>query len=161
MESMSAAKMNRHGNPYGITPFLDSISTKGYYFENTYSAGIHTFNGIFSTLFSYPALFRQHPMKESAMYKYHGIASTLKKHNYSTIYFTTHDGQFDNGEGFLNGNDYDRVVELNDYPAEKAQTTLGVPDDYMFEYSIPVLDQLHSKGNPFMAAFMTASDHGP
>jgi phosphoglycerol transferase MdoB-like AlkP superfamily enzyme len=161
MESMSAAKMKRHGNVDDITPFLDSISTKGYYFENAYSADIHTFNGIFSTLFSYPALFRQHPMNESAMYKYHGIATTLKKHDYSTVYFTTHDGQFDNVQGFLKGNDYDRVVELNDYPSERAMTTLGVPDDYMFEYSISVLDDLHKKGKPFMAAFMTASDHGP
>ncbi|HMZ45515.1 MAG TPA: sulfatase-like hydrolase/transferase [Chitinophagaceae bacterium] len=161
MESMSAAKMKRHGNAKNLTPFLDSISTKGLYFENNYSAGIHTFNGIFSTLFSYPALFRQHPMKESGMFKYNGIASTLKSNNYSTIYFTTHDGQFDNVEGFLNGNDYEQVISKEDYPFGKAPTTLGVPDDYMFEFSIPLLNNLHQKNKPFFAAFMTASNHRP
>lgn len=161
MESMSAAKMKRHGNTKNLTPFLDSLSYNGYYFENNYTAGIHTFNGIFSTLFSYPALFRQHPMKESGMYKYKGISSTLKKHNYSTIYFTTHDGQFDNVEGFLNGNDYDQVIAKDDYPMGKAKTTLGVPDDFMFEFSIPVLNKLHGQNKPFFAAFMTASDHRP
>lgn len=161
MESMSAAKMQRHGNTKNLTPFLDSLSNKGYYFENNYTAGIHTFNGIFSTLFSYPALFRQHPMKESGMFKYNGIASTLKIHDYSTIYFTTHDGQFDNVEGFLNGNDYDQVIAKDDYPLGKAKTTLGVPDDYMFEFSIPILNKLHRQEKPFFASFMTASDHRP
>lgn len=161
MESMSAAKMKRHGNTNNLTPFLDSISNEGYYFENAYTSGIHTFNGIFSTLFSFPAIFRQHPMKESSMYKYHGIATTLKHHNYSTIYFTTHDGQFDNIEGFLKSNDFEKVISKKDYPLDKVKTTLGVPDDYMFEFSIPILNELNNLNKPFIAAFMTASDHGP
>lgn len=149
MESMSAAKMGLNGNQDHMTPFLDSIARSGYYFENTYTAGIHTFNGIFSTLFSYPALFKQHPMKESALLKYHGIATATKKQGYSTIYFTTHDGQFDNVEGFLLANDFEKVISKKDYPAEKVKTTLGVPDDFMFEFSIPKLNELHKKANPF------------
>ena len=62
MESMSAGKMKRFGNTKNLTPFLDSIANVGLCFNNIYSAGIHTFNGIFSTLFSYPALLKQHPM---------------------------------------------------------------------------------------------------
>jgi len=161
MESMSAAKMERGENPNHLTPFLDSISNQGYYFNNTYTAGIHTFNGIFSSLFSMPALFRQHPMKESAIMKYHGLFSSLKANGYSTAYFTTHDGQFDNVEGFLKANDCETVISQFNYPVDKIKTTLGVPDDYMFEYSMPVLDKLSKKNKPFVAAFMTASDHGP
>ncbi|MGV9004574.1 LTA synthase family protein [Flavobacterium sp.] len=161
MESMSAAKMKRHGNNDNLTPFLDSIADEGYYFENTYTSGIHTFNGIFSTLFSYPALFRQHPMNESSMLKYRGMATTLKENNYSTTYFTTHDGQFDNVEGFLKLNDFENVISKKDYPSEEVKTTLGVPDDYMFEFAIPKLNALSNQNKPFFAAFMTASDHGP
>jgi phosphoglycerol transferase MdoB-like AlkP superfamily enzyme len=161
MESMSAAKMGRYGNPKNLTPFLDSISTKGYNFENIYSAGIHTFNGVFSTLFSFPGIYLQHPMKESSMFKYNGIGNTLLKNGYTTAYFTTHDGQFDNIEGFLKNNDFEYVITLADYPSGIAHTTLGVPDDYMFEYSMPLLDQFSLEGKPFFAAFMTASDHGP
>ncbi|HNB32047.1 MAG TPA: sulfatase-like hydrolase/transferase [Saprospiraceae bacterium] len=161
MESMSAAKMGLHGNKDNLTPFLDSMARSGYYFENAYTAGIHTFNGIFSTIFSYPALFKQHPMKESAIHKYHGIATATKKRGYSSIYFTTHDGQFDNVEGFLLANDFEKVISKKDYPADKVKTTLGVPDDFMFEFAIPVLNKLHQKGKPFLSVFMTASDHGP
>ncbi|MBK8080484.1 MAG: sulfatase-like hydrolase/transferase [Saprospiraceae bacterium] len=31
----------------------------------------------------------------------------------------------------------------------------------MFEYSIPLLNELHAKNKPFVAAYMTTSDHGP
>ena len=161
MESMSAAKMKRHGNKDNLTPFLDSISNAGYYFENTYTAGIHTHNGIFSSLFSYPAIFRQHAMKNSNIPKYSGIFSTLKNYGYATIYFTTHDGQFDNVEGFLKANDCEMIISKPDYPSDKVKTTLGVPDDFMFEFSIPILNKLSQEDKPFFAAFMTASDHRP
>jgi len=161
MESMSTAKMERHGNTKHLTPFLDSLSHKNYYFENIYTAGIHTFNGVFSTLFSFPAIYRQNPMKESTMFKYNGIGNTLKKNGYSTTYFTTHDGQFDNIEGFLRANDFENIITLSDYPSKEAKTTLGVPDDFMFEFSIPVIDNLYKEKKPFFVAFMTASDHGP
>lgn len=161
MESMSAAKMKRHGNNQRLTPFLDSLSQKSSYFENTYTTGIHTYNGIFSTLFSFPAIFRKHPMKDISMPKYIGIASILKRHNYNSTYFTTHDGQFDNVEGFLKLNDFNTVVSVKDYPRDKVKTTLGVPDDYMFEFSIPILNKLAKNKSPFFTTFMTASDHGP
>jgi phosphoglycerol transferase MdoB-like AlkP superfamily enzyme len=161
MESMSAAKMERYGNTKHLTPFLDSLSHNSYYFDNIYTAGIHTFNGVFSTLFSFPAIYRQNAMKESTMFRYNGIGNTLKKNGYSTTYFTTHDGQFDNIEGFLRANDFEYIHTLADYPSEKAKTTLGVPDDFMFEFSMPVIDDLYKENKPFFVAFMTASDHGP
>ncbi|NJO93030.1 MAG: LTA synthase family protein, partial [Chloroflexia bacterium] len=73
---MSAAKMTRHGNKNNLTPFLDELSKKSIYFEHTYTCGFHTFNGIFGTLFSFPAIYRQHSMKK--MRRYNGISSTLK-----------------------------------------------------------------------------------
>ncbi len=36
-----------------------------------------------------------------------------------------------------------------------------MPDDYMFRYSIPVINNLYKHEKPFLVAFMTASDHGP
>ncbi len=159
MECMSAAKMGRHGNKYHLTPFLDSLSEQSIYFENVYTAGEHTFIGIFSTLYSFPALYRKHTMKH--IQKFDGLATSLKKLGYTTTYFTTHDGQFDNVEGFLRANDFDNVVTQSDYPAKEVHTILGVPDDYMFRYSISYINELHKSRKPFLVTFMTASDHGP
>ena len=159
MESMSAAKMKRHGNQEDLTPFLDSLSNNSLYFENVYTSGKHTFNGVFSSLFSFPALYRQHTMKH--IRKYDGISSTLVEHGYTTTYFTTHDGQFDNVEGFLRANDFQNIISQSDYPKNEIKTTLGVPDDYLFRYSIPIINDLSNQNKPFFVTFMTASDHGP
>ena len=159
MESMSAAKMKRHGSTEELTPFLDSLSHNSIYFENIYTAGKHTFNGIFSTLFSFPALYRQHSMKTNNQYD--GISTSLLKNGYSTTYFTTHDSQFDNIEGFLRSNNFQNVISQSDYPVSEVKTTLGVPDDFMFRFSIPKINELSERENPFFVTFMTTSDHSP
>lgn len=93
--------------------------------------------------------------------KFNGISNTLKKHGYQTIFFTTHDGQFDNVEGFLTNNDFERIISQKNYPYKEVKTTLGVPDDYMFRFSIPIHNELEENAAPFLSVYVTASDHGP
>lgn len=161
MESMSSGKMTRFGNKNNLTPFLDSLSYKGLFFDNCYTSGIHTYNGIFSSITSYPTVFKQNPMKKTPILKYNGIASTLKDNNYSTIFFIPHDSQFDNINGFVLANDYEGIISKSDYPFHEIKTTLGVPDDFMFRFSIPILNKMYQNNRPFFATFMTASDHAP
>lgn len=161
MESMSCAKMGINGNKNNLTPFLDSLATNGYYFENVYSSGIHTYNGVFSTLTSYPALFMQHPLRDGKIANYNGIFSSLRQNGYATSYFTTHDGFYDNVEGFMKANDCEKVITEANYPPKELKTAFGVPDDFMFRFSIPVINEMHKKNKPFFAAMMTTSDHAP
>ncbi len=161
MESMGAAKLGHFGNTDHLTPFLDSLADVSISFENAYSAGIHTCNGIFSTLTGLPALGKQHPMNRFPIQRYSGISNTLKSKGYHTIFAITHDDQFDNIGGFMHANDFDEVISQQNYPSSKVLSTLGVPDHYMFEYTLPKLNILYYRNQPFLAAFMTASDHGP
>ena len=161
MESMAADKMTRFGNSNNLTPFLDSLYHQGYGFDNFYSAGTHTFNGIFSTLFSFPSIFHKHPMMSVNIKEYHSMSYVLKQKEYQNLFFIPHDGQFDNVSGFLKANHFDEIIEQQSYPSEKVLSTLGVPDDYMFEFAIPKLNNLANQNKAFFAAFMTASDHGP
>lgn len=160
MESMCTFLMGDYNGPH-LTPQLDSLKHHSFYFKNFYSAGIHTYIGIYSTLCSYPALLHWQPMENIGHDKYDNIASTLKQNGYNTIYFTTHDDQFDNAGGFLRYNGFDRIVCQKDYPASKVISVLGVPDHYMFDFSIPLLNELSEKGKPFLSVYMTASNHGP
>ncbi len=159
MESMAAAKMERHGNNNHLTPFLDSLSHQSLYFDHCYSAGIHTFNGLFSTLVSFPALYRKHPLYD--LKPFDGIATTLRKKGYTTTFFSNHDTQFDNMEAFFLTNGFEKVYSQKDYPAKEVKSSLGVTDDYLFRFALPVLDELSQKNKPFLATFMTASDHVP
>jgi phosphoglycerol transferase MdoB-like AlkP superfamily enzyme len=161
MESMSAANMQYFGNTQRLTPFLDSIAHESYFFNNIYSAGIHTCHGVFGSLFSFPALSNRRPMEDADITKFCGMTSALKKHGYYTIYFTTHGGQFDNVEAFLKINDVDKVMTQNDYPPEKRVNMWGVSDDFLFEMAVPVIDSLHIQQAPFFATLMTVSNHAP
>lgn len=161
MESMSAVEMSRYGNPHSSTPNLDRLAKESYTFDNIYTSGVHTANGIYSTLFAFTAIFKQHPLKPVSMLTYAGMPNILKDNGYRTIFFTTHDAQFDNMGGFLKANDFEQIVSQKNYPASRALSTLGVPDDYLFEFSIPRLNELHESSRPFLAVFMTGSNHPP
>ncbi len=161
MESMSAKNMSRYGNSDNLTPTLDSMSKISYCFENTYSAGKHTSNGIYSTLYSFPAIWSERPTGSVLRNKFSGFPITLKNRGYQTIYFTTHTENFDNIGEFLPHNGFDRLVSQKDYPPEKVVGTFGVPDHVMFERSIQEINELYNNKKPFFAALMTTSNHGP
>ena len=161
MESMSYNKTAHGGNSRNLTPFLDSLMDKSLSFNNCYTSGTHTYCGIYTTFTSYPVVFRNHALKRIPVLQYDGIAAVLQSLGYQTAYFTTHDQEFDNVAGFLSLNEVERVVSQADYPVSEVKTTLGVPDDYMFRYSMDIYDYMAAQGKPFFAAMMTASDHGP
>lgn len=161
MESMSANYMQKFGQKKLLTPFLDSLSEQSYFFTNIYSAGIHTMNGLYAALYGYPSLLKQHPLRKVDVGNYNGIAGVLSEKGYQSFYFTTHDDQFDNVAGFLLSNGFNKIISQKDYPSDKVLSTLGVPDDYMFDYSMPILNGLSEQGKPFLSVFMTAYNHGP
>ncbi len=161
LESMSAQKMTRFGGSNALTPFLDSLARVGQSFDSVYTAGIHTFNGLYSTLYGFPALMKQHSMNVVNIPQYTGLPNTLKDKGYQTIHFMTHDRQFDNVAGFFTSNGFDEVISKKDYPEDQVKSTLGVPDHYMFDFALPKLNQLSANGQPFFASFMTTSDHIP
>ena len=161
MEGMSYNKTAHGGNTRNLTPFLDSLMDKSLSFNNCYTTGTHTYCGIYSTSVSYPVVFRNHALKRIPVLQYDGLAATLQKNGYQTAYFTTHDKEFDNVAGFLSQNGVERIISQADYPVSEVKTTLGVPDDYMFRFAMPIFDEMASKNKPFCVTMMTASDHGP
>ena len=160
MESMSAEKSG-HFNPESrLTPNLDKIADSSLSFEQAYTAGIHTYNGVYSTLFSHPALFDRHSMKASLIPTMDGLPNTLAEKGYQTLYFTTHDSQFDNIAGFLFANGIQKIISQSDYPSEQIKSTLGVSDHVMFEKAVSTISSL-DKDKPFFVCMLTSSDHGP
>ena len=140
-------------------PFLTASPGMGYILRIiTHPASIHTTEFLVH-FFAFPTIYRQHPIL--TIRSYDGLSRTLRDLGYYNIYFTTHDGQFDNAEGFLRSNAFDRVISQSDYPRKEIKTALGVPDDYMFRHAIPIFNELSEKGDPFFAALCTTSDHAP
>lgn len=161
MESMSADYMGTFGNKKGLTPNLDSLAKQSMFFNNAYSSGIHTSNGIFASLYSFPALKRIRPMSAVPARTFSGIPYTLKQQGYHNLFFSTHGFSFDNLGTFIPHNFFDELYTAENYPQDKLIGPFGVPDDYLFKFSLNKLRETAGKGKPFFATLLTTSNHDP
>ena len=158
---MSAFKFKRYGYKENIMPFMDSLADVSATFDNVFTGGIHTYDGIYSSLFSMPSGLNVKAMSNplTAGQKHSGVSNVLKSNGYSTAFFCTGDKRFDNMNGFLMNNDFDHIFSQDDYPPEYNITEWGVPDNVMFDYSINKFNEFSKSGKPFLAAYMTVSTH--
>lgn len=161
MESMSADKMQQFGNEKNLTPFLDSLAMHSLNFKNIYSAGRHTCDGIFATLYSYPTVLRERPMSAVKLNHFSSLPEVFKSNAYATRYFTSHSETFDNVGVFLPQNNIDRLFSLKDYDPKLINNSFGVPDHVLFDYALKEMDTLHLQKEKFFTSIMTISDHGP
>ena len=65
IESLSSHKMSAMKAKENLTPTLDSLSQNGLFFTNFYSNGVHTYNGLYSTIYGIPTVFHNKPMTDS------------------------------------------------------------------------------------------------
>lgn len=163
IESLSAQCMSIYGESKNVTPFLDSLSKRSLFYKNFYSSGIHTCNGVYSTLFSLPALMSTHPMSNvlSNNLIFNGLPYTLKKAGYNNVFFCTHGPNFDNLGYFLSRNNIDRLFNEKDYPGDAKENAWGVNDEWLLDYSLGKMDSLSKLNKPFCASVLTISTHPP
>ena len=161
MESLSAKLMTRFGNEKNLTPCLDSLFQKSMAFSNFYSAGTHTNHAIYASLYSFPSIMKRNAMKGSAIPTYTGLPTILKDNGYHTMFFMTHESQYDNMNAFFRSNGFDDIYSQENYPKEKVANHFGVQDDYLFEYALPVLRKSAESGKPFFATLLTITNHPP
>lgn len=161
MESMSANLMGSFGSDKKLTPYLDSLYRQSLSFERFYSSGIHTNHGIYSTLFSFPAIMKRNAMKGSVIPVYSGLPTVLKDNGYCNLFFMTHESQYDNMNAFLRTNGFDEVYAQENYPSEKVVNSFGVQDDFMYQYALPILNEKADTGEPFFTVLLSISNHSP
>ena len=161
MESMSAHLMQTFGHETSLTPFLDSLWQQSLCFSHFYSSGIHTNHGMYSSLYSFPAMMKRNAMKGSVIPVYSGLPTVLKENGYHNMFFMTHESQYDNMNAFFRTNGFDDIYSQENYPADKVVNGFGVQDDFLFQYALPVLDRKAQSGQPFFSVLLTISNHPP
>ncbi len=161
MESMAAWKMKYFGNTENRTPFLDSLFLKSMAFTRLYSNGIHTFAGVYGTVFGYPVIFEKHPFIVSKPPRYYSMPEVFHDLGYQTAFFIPHNAQFDNLGFVLKANDFDRLYFEKDYPRDSLRTVWGVDDHFLLNFALKEMDQMAQENKPFMSIILTVSDHRP
>ena len=159
MESFTSEFVSSCGGSRDLAPEFDRMTDDGMLFRRFYSSGGHTFTGIFSTVTGLPSLPGRSLMKHAeGQQQYAGLATLLKGRGYHTRFYVPHDPHFDNMQGFLVANDFDHITGQPDYPAAEVVSSLGVPDEVMYNRIIEDLDAVRE---PFLVLLLTGSSHGP
>lgn len=159
MESMTSDNFNLSYNGKSVIPYLSSLRDKSLYFKNSYSGGVHTNNGIVSTLYGYGPNFKEKSTGNPAR-KFVGLPGALHQNGYENYAFVTSNPNYDDMLSFFYENHIDEVYSLYNYPREKSVNNFGVQDDYMFSYGKAFFDARTSE-KPFFATFLTVSNHTP
>ena len=160
MESMSVAKTALYRSNDSYTPHLDSLMRRSLTFCEAYSAGIHTYNGIYSTLYSQTAILARQIMRNTPMHHVCGLPQVLGAAGYHSAFFVGYDENYDNMQGFLYENGFDLVLGERGFPGKESKSQWGIPDHVLFQHVMDYCDSISSRG-PFFACCMTCSDHEP
>lgn len=160
LESFSAEYLKTYnGSQVSYAPFLDSLAQHSLVFQGI-SNGKKSIDGIPAVISSLPIM-----MEESYLTSVYGnneigsIASTLKKQNYTTVFFH---GGYNGTMGFDNFTrkvGYDYYYGMNEYNNDKDYDgNWGIFDEPFLQYCVKQMDTLTK---PFHAAFFTLSSHHP
>ncbi|MFV0332335.1 MAG: LTA synthase family protein [Dysgonomonas sp.] len=162
MESMSTYYLSETSH---LTPILNELKNKSYYFENFYSPGTHTNQGIFATLYGIPGLFDRVIMDDRVMNGTdhlplcEGLPINLNAKGYASYFFMSHDKSYNNTDMFLYRNGYElkNIYAKENYPESEYVNYWGVSDGYLLDYAIKTFNK--EKDKPFFGTIMTITNH--
>jgi len=161
MESMSDYYLNETK----LTPYLNELIGKSIYFNNFYSPGTHTNQGVFSTLYGNPAFFSRIITDDRAWISTEptplcdGLPVNLSKEGYLSQFFIPHEKSYNNMDMFLYKNGYDlkNIYSSENYPAGTNANRWGVPDNFLFDFFLKTIKTAEKQ--PFFSTIMTITNH--
>lgn len=160
-EGNCAVNLAHEGSTRGLLPNLDRLIKEGRYYENTYSSSTHTSYGIYSTVTSMPPYMHLHPLEDGYRQNLHSPFDQVQQSGkMSTLFFITHEPEFDNVGGFIPLQGFGKFVSLPDYGINTTKSW-GVDDHMMFDRALQEMDAEYAKGKPFAAVCLTCSNHRP
>jgi phosphoglycerol transferase MdoB-like AlkP superfamily enzyme len=158
MESMSMFKTGVHGRR-SLTPDFNKITGGSLFYDQFFSSGIHTFNGVFSSAAGFPSIYTEQPLRRYTRKPFVTLGNLLEKKGYTSFFFSTHDPHFDNMAGFLTLNGYKNIYSSYDVPSDRVLGPTGIPDHELYDLFVQKINETGPEN--FVAMLMTGSDHGP
>lgn len=156
-ESFSAYKSSMWGNPLNTTPFFDSISRNGLFFDRCFTPAYGTARGVWATLTGLPDVdIRQTASRNPQAVDQHMIMPQFE--GYEKYYFIGGSPSWANIRGLLMNN----IPGLHLYEEENLKSprldVWGVSDKNLFLEASQILGE---EKKPFFAVIQTADNHRP
>nr|WP_321225577.1 sulfatase-like hydrolase/transferase [uncultured Psychroserpens sp.] len=144
----------------GATPFLDSLITKSYFFENGFANGKLSIDAVPSTLSSIPSLLKHSIITSSySVNKVNGLPRILKDQGYSTSFFHGAFNGSQNFDQYANVAGFDAYYGKDEYKGPEAfDGKWGIFDEEFLQYFNSTLTTFEE---PFFSTIFTVSSHNP
>lgn len=155
-ESFSMYKSSMSGNPLNATPYFDSLTKKGIFFEKCFTPHFSTARGLFAILTGIPdaQLFKFSSRNPEAVTQ-HTIIDNFE--GYSKHYFLGGSPEFNNFEGLLKNIDGLQMHTEKDFTSSKINVW-GISDKDLFLEANKVM---RTEQKPFFAFIQTSGNHRP
>jgi len=155
-ESFSMYKSSMSGNPLNSTPYFDSITKQGIFFERCYSPSFGTARGVFSILTGTPDVqLSKFASRNEASVKQRTIINDFA--GYEKFYFIGGRSQFNNFSGLINNINNVKIYEEGSYKAPKVNVW-GISDKNLF---LEANEVMAKQEKPFFSIIQTADNHRP
>lgn len=160
-ESMGATFVESLGG-LPVTPELEKLKTRGWWFEQLFATGTRSIRGIEAVVTGFPPTPAQAVVKLSlAQRNFASLAGILGQHGYESEFIYGGESHFDNMRGFFMGNGFSRVTDQNDYPSPVFKASWGVSDEDLLNKTHERLSEKHGSGKPTFTLVFTSSNHAP
>ncbi len=155
-ESFSMYKSSMSGNPLNTTPFFDSLSQNGIFFDRCFSPHFSTARGLFAIITGIPdaQLFKFSTRNPLAI-KQHTIINNFE--GYDKHYFLGGSPEFNNFGGLLKNIDDLQMHSEGSFQSPRINVW-GISDKDLFMEANAVFRE---KKNPFFAIIQTSDNHRP
>lgn len=155
-ESFSMYKSSMSGNPLNTTPFFDSISRQGIFFERCFTPHFSTARGLFALVTGIPdaQLFRFSTRNPLAI-RQHTIIDNFE--GYDKHYFLGGSPEFNNFGGLLKNIDGLQMHTEGSFKSPKLNVW-GISDKDLF---LEANEVFKKKDKPFFAIIQTSDNHRP
>lgn len=159
LESWSADLIESLGGEPGITPEFRKFEKDGLLFEEIYSSGSRSEQGMASIFSGFPS----HPISSVTVQpdkigKLPSLPKQFEDAGYSTAFYFGGQLIYGNIKSYMMYLGFDEIVEGKDFPASIPRGKLGIHDEFTLDY---MLTRMKSMRSPFFATLFTVSTHSP
>lgn len=159
LESFTADIIGALGGEKNVTPVLDSLIQQGFLFENIYSSGFRTDQGIVSLINGWPATpFHSIMRSVDKSRQLPSFSRVLSAKGYQTSFYYGGESNFSNLKSYVLDQGFNQLVDGNNFEDEESRGKWGVHDGVVLQKNVADLKAVRQ---PFLSVVLTLSNHEP
>lgn len=147
---------------FPVTPYLEKLREKGWWFNHMFAAGHRSIRGIEAVTASMPPSpldsIVQLPPTAS---QYASIFNIFHQAGYKTSFIYGGESHFDNMRTYFLENGMEQVIEQKDYKNPSFVASWGVSDEDLFNKANEMFKEHTGKGERFCSVIFSSSFHDP